>query len=171
MNCGLRMGFYKIKKKKHKKKGGYIFESCLDICKISPSSVIVNKKILCKYGLFDTKLKVCEDYELWLRLTSKIQIGYVEEPMIKKYAGHSGQLSKKYWGMDKYRIKALEKLLLNHELPYAQKVLVLDMILKKINIIILGSINRLNKRILEMYVKKFFFWRQYYYQLREDKTY
>ena len=45
--------------KKHKKQGGYIFERCLSLCCISPSSVIFKKNILDKVGLFDESLPVC----------------------------------------------------------------------------------------------------------------
>ncbi|MDA9558529.1 glycosyltransferase [Alphaproteobacteria bacterium] len=83
-------------KKKHAKKGGYIFQDCLDICKISPSSTLIKKSLFQQYGLFNTKFKVCEDYELWLRFTSKIEIGYIDEALIKKKGGHSDQLSNKY---------------------------------------------------------------------------
>ena len=31
--------------------------------------------------------------------------------MIKKYGGHDDQLSLRYWGMDRFRIRALEKMI------------------------------------------------------------
>ena len=157
-------GVFQNQKKKHEKKGGYIFESCLNICKISPSSVIIKKKTFNEYGLFDTKFKVCEDYELWLRLTSKFKVGYINTALIKKYAGHSDQLSKKYWGIDRYRIKALEKIILKGNLSFDQKQMVLNTLLKKIDIVLLGAINRINHRVLRMYAKKKFLWRQYHYK-------
>ena len=144
-------------KKKHKKKGGKIFKDCLEICKISPSSVLIKKKLFDKYGSFNTTFKVCEDYELWLRLTSKIKVYYVNEVMLIKHGGHSDQLSKKYWGIDRYRIKALENLILNTKLINKYKILALGVLLKKINIVILGSINKNNKRIFKMYSYKRFF--------------
>ena len=51
---------------------------------------MIKKELFDKYGLFDNKFKVCEDYELWLRITSKIKIGYLDKPLIKKYGGHKG---------------------------------------------------------------------------------
>ena len=54
--------------KKHQKYGGHIFEKCLDMCRISPSSVLFQKSILDKTGWFDKELRVCEDYDLWLLL-------------------------------------------------------------------------------------------------------
>ncbi len=162
----IKNGILKNQKKKHLKMGGYIFENCLDICKISPSSVMIKKEVFNKYGLFDDRFKVCEDYELWLRLTSKIKIGYVNEPLIKKYGGHAGQLSDKYWGIDRYRIKALEKILITDNLKEQQKLKVLEYLLSKINIILLGAINRNNTRIFNMYIKKKFLWLNHFYNVK-----
>ena len=166
----IKNGILKNQKKKHLKKGGYIFEDCLDICKISPSSVLIKKELFDKYGLFDYRFKVCEDYELWLRITSKIKIGYLDKPLIKKYGGHKGQLSDKYWGIDRYRIKALEKILINDTLKMQQKLKVLEYLLKKINIILLGAINRNNKRIFNMYIKKKFLWLNYNYYVKNKNN-
>ena len=166
----IKNGMLKNQKKKHLKKGGYIFEDCLDICKISPSSVLIKKELFDRYGLFDNKFKVCEDYELWLRITSKIKIGYLDKPLIKKHGGHKGQLSDKYWGIDRYRIKALEKLLINDNLKKQQKLKVLEYLLKKINIILLGAINRNNKRIFNMYIKKKFLWLNYNYYVKNKNN-
>ena len=152
-------------KKKHAKKGGYIFQDCLDICKISPSSTLIKKSLFDQYGLFNTKLKVCEDYELWLRFTSKIEIGYINEVLIKKNGGHNDQLSKKYWGIDRYRIKALEKLIVTNNLTIEYKVMAVKKLIEKINILILGAINRKNKRILKMYIYKKYIWSEYYYKI------
>ncbi len=166
----IKNGIFKNQKKKHSKQGGHIFEHCLDICRISPSSVLINKVLFEQYGLFDTKFKVCEDYELWLRLTSRIEIGYINEPLIKKYGGHKGQLSNKYWGIDRYRVKALEKLLTNNYLTFSQRLEALNILLKKIDIILLGAINRGNKRIFKMYTKKKFIWKIYYCNVASKKN-
>ena len=166
----IKNGILKNQKKKHFKMGGYIFEDCLDICKISPSSVLIKKELFNKYGLFDSKFKVCEDYELWLRIASKIKIGYIDEPLIKKHGGHKGQLSEKYWGIDRYRIKALEKILINDNLKKRQKLKVLEYLLKKINIILLGAINRNNNRIFNMYTKKKFLWLNYNYNVKKKNN-
>ena len=166
----IKNGILKNQKKKHLKRGGSIFEDCLDICKISPSSVLIKKELFDKYGLFDCRFKVCEDYELWLRITSKIKIGYLDKPLIKKYGGHKEQLSKKYWGIDRYRIKALEKILINNNLKKQQKLKVLEYLLKKINIILLGAINRNNKRIFNMYIKKKFLWLNYNYYVKNKNN-
>ncbi len=106
---------------KHKKCGGSIFLKCLPLCLISPSSVIIRRELFDTVGLFDESLPACEDYDLWLRVTKDHAVDYLPEPLIIKRGGHSDQLSKKYWGMDRFRVRALENLLKNGELTKEQK--------------------------------------------------
>ncbi len=114
---------------KHAKSGGSIFQSCLPLCVISPSSVLIRRSLLDQVGLFDESLPACEDYDLWLRICASHPVAYVETPQIVKYGGHDDQLSRRYWGMDRFRIVALEKVIeigrLNSEdLLAAKKMLV-----------------------------------------------
>ena len=70
--------------KKHQKFGGMIFNECLDICRISPSSSLFCRALLDDVGWFDETLPICEDYDLWLRVTAKYPILFVDEPLIIK---------------------------------------------------------------------------------------
>ncbi len=96
---------------KHAKSGGHIFPRCLPLCVISPSSVIIQRSLLDEVGNFDEQLPACEDYDLWLRICATHPVAFVEQPQIKKYGGHADQLSQQYWGMDRFRLKALEKII------------------------------------------------------------
>ena len=58
-------------------------------------------------GNFREDFTVCEDYELWLRIAAKYDVGFLPEPLIKKYGGHEDQLSKQFFAMDYFRVKAL----------------------------------------------------------------
>jgi glycosyltransferase involved in cell wall biosynthesis len=100
--------------KKFQKQSGDIFSQCLSHCIIAPSSAFIHKKLFQEIGNFDENLEVCEDYDLWLRLTCKHKVGLIEEAVTIKYGGHDDQLSMKYWGMDRFRVAALEKLLALH---------------------------------------------------------
>ena len=93
-------------KKKHKKYGGNIFKHCLDMCRVSPSSVMINKNVFKDIGLFNEDLIICEDYELWLRIFSHYKVLFIDEPLIIKYGGHEGQLSSSCESIEYYRIKA-----------------------------------------------------------------
>jgi len=146
--------------KKHKKRGGNIFEDCLPLCCISPSSVLMRKDLFDDIGLFDEKLPVCEDYDMWLRITSKESISYVDEPLTIKYGGHEDQLSSKFWGMDRFRIQSLEKLLNKKYLNFKQENAVYEIMIKKLNILIQGGTKRGNKDIVDIYSEKLDFWEQ-----------
>lgn len=122
---------------KHRKYSGWIFRQCLPLCIVSPSAVIVHQKVFNDVGVFDESLPVCEDYDLWLRIALKYEIGLLPEKLIVKTGGHADQLSKKYWGMDRYRVLALEKILLAG-LDQEQTGLVLDEIIKKLTILSQG---------------------------------
>ena len=130
----IRNGVRVNQMKKHKKFGGYIFEKCLDICRISPSSIMLKKEIFDEVGTFDESLKVCEDYDLWLRITSKYPVCFLDIPLIKKYGGHSDQLSKARDGIEFYRIQSLQKILESKILSKPQTLLAINMMINKMNI-------------------------------------
>lgn len=100
----------------HRKKGGQIFLPSLSRCMISPSAVILNRHLIEAHGGFDETLLAAEDYDLWLRLSWCHEVGLVSEPLVIKRGGHSDQLSRQ-WGLDRYRIRALAKLLAQPGLP------------------------------------------------------
>ena len=144
--------------KKHKKSGGNIFKNSLQLCCISPSSVVLKKQIFDDYGLFDENLEVCEDYDMWIRITAKEEVGFLDSPLVLKYGGHSDQLSKKFWGMDRFRIKSLEKNLKNEHFSKSQKINVLDTLIEKLTIVSDGALKRGNKEIFKKYSGKLQNW-------------
>ena len=103
---------------------------------------INKKKIFKKYGLFDENLPVCEDYDLWLRITSKEEVLFLNEPLVIKYGGHLDQLSKQYKIMDRYRVIALEKLLIDKRISDKQLSLTYNMLKEKIKIILNGAVKK-----------------------------
>ena len=52
-----------------------------------------------------------EDYDLWLRLCHRFPVHFIEQALIIKYGGHEDQLSRRYPAMDRYRVRALHRLL------------------------------------------------------------
>ena len=121
--------------KKHRKYGGDIYKKCLPLCVISPSSIIIHKDIFNDVGLFDKNLPVCEDYDLWLRICSKYEVLFLDQKLVKKYGGHDDQLSKKYWGMDRYRVIALEKMIDNPLLSLDNRIATINMTIRKVKIL------------------------------------
>ena len=145
--------------KKHQKFGGDIFNNCLSLCCISPSSVLINKNIFKEVGYFDESLPVCEDYDLWLKICSQEKILFINQKLTLKYGGHKDQLSKTYWGMDRFRIKSLENLILKYKLKPDQKINAIKTIVKKLKIIVNGAYKRNNSSIINQYEEKLFYWK------------
>ena len=123
---------------RHRKYSGDIFRHCLGLCIVSPSSVMIRAKLFDEIGNFDESLPACEDYDLWLRIAVKYAFHFIEEPLIIKYGGHSDQLSRKYWGMDRFRVVALKKLLDQNSLDKEKLKLTRSVFLEKCSILIKG---------------------------------
>lgn len=131
----LRNGVRVNPKNKHRKYSGLIFEKCLPLCIISPSSVMLRRKVFDTVGVFDETLPVCEDYDLWLRIAARFPILFINEKLILKRGGHEGQLSQRYWGNDRYRVKALEKIINDAGLDVRQKKLAAQELIRKSTIL------------------------------------
>jgi len=130
---------------KHQKRGGFIFEHCLPLCAISPSAVIIHQSIFEDVGLFDESLPACEDYDLWLRICAKYPVLFVESALLAKTGGHDDQLSHKHWGMDRFRLQALAKLLRGGALSPEKSALAISVFRRKFDILINGASKRGNK--------------------------
>ncbi len=149
----IRNGKHLNQMKKHQKQGGWIFEQCLPLCAISPSASLIRKDLLVEMGLFDTDLPACEDYDLWLKICSKEPILYIDEPILYKHGGHADQLSQKYWGMDRFRIKALYNILDSGSLNKEQFNQAHAMFKKKVTVFANGAFKRGRKSDAEYYRK------------------
>ena len=114
----VRRGVRVNKPAAHRKVAGQIFLPSLARCMISPSAVMLHRRLLQDHGAFDAALPAAEDYDLWLRLTWRYEVGLVDEPLVIKRGGHPDQLSRQ-WGIDRFRIQALVKLLADPDLPAA----------------------------------------------------
>ena len=139
---------------KHRKYGGDIFLHCLPRCVMSPSSVVLHRSVVEELGGFDETLPVCEDYDLWLRIASQTTVLYVPEKLLIKYGGHEDQLSRSSWGMDRYRIQALEKLLLSEVLSETQSQKAIAEMLRKIEIYVAGAGRRHRWQEVQRYTQK-----------------
>jgi len=115
----IRKGVRVNPKKRHKKLWGMIFEQSLALCLVSPSAVMIRRSLFDEVGVFDEKLPVCEDYDLWLRISCRFPVYLVDTPLIIKRGGHDDQLSASS-GLDKFRIKSLKKIIENDLLSKTQ---------------------------------------------------
>ena len=117
-------------KVKHKKPSGMIFEPSLELCLVSPSAVMMRKELFEIKGYFNEDFTVCEDYDLWLRVSSTLPVFLIDKPYTIKKGGHKDQLSR-FHSQDKFRIQSLMTLMESCELTQDQKEKVKKVLKKK----------------------------------------
>jgi glycosyltransferase involved in cell wall biosynthesis len=132
-------------KAKHAKYSGWIFEKCLPLCTISPSSAMMRRSLFSKVGLFDEALPVCEDYDFWLRVSARFPVFFINRKLIIKRGGHPDQLSQRSWGNDGYRVIALEKILSEPFITPEEREMVLKEMKRKCQILSQGFFKRGNE--------------------------
>ncbi len=135
----VRSGRRVNKRNIHTKKAGTIFKESLAMCMVSPSSAVINTSFLMKTGLFDEKMPVCEDYDLWLRITAEHPVGLIDKKLIIKFGGHDDQLSRSVYAIDRFRIYSMAKLLKGGTLSDEQKTAVVEQMMKKCRIVLSGA--------------------------------
>lgn len=128
-------------RQKHRKRAGDIFIASLSLCLVSPSAVMLRRRLLDETGLFDPELPACEDYDLWLRVSSRYRVGLIEKPLLVRRGGHPGQLSAAP-GLDRYRIHAIRKILDAGDLSLAQRKAAVSALEKKCAIYAAGCEKR-----------------------------
>lgn len=138
-------------KRRHAKYGGWIFQYCLPLCAMSPSSIVIHRSVFDTVGLFDEEMPACEDYDLWLRICARYPVLYLDEALVVKYGGHPDQLSRRVWGLDRFRIRALEKVLESGELGAEDAEAALNALLEKMDIYIAGAEKREKWDDVELY--------------------
>jgi glycosyltransferase involved in cell wall biosynthesis len=122
----------------HQKYSGQIFDKCVQQCFIAPSSLIIKKSLFSELNGFDEEFVVCEDYDLWLKISSLYEINLINKALIIKHGGHSDQLSTKFVAMDLWRMRALLRILKIRNLSDSHKACVIDSIKQKGEILIKG---------------------------------
>lgn len=127
---------------RYEKAGGFIFQRCLPVCAIGPSTVMIHQELLARLGAFDETFEVCEDYDLWLRICCDTEVAYTDEPLVRKHGGHADQLSTTHWGLDRYRIRALEKIIASGRLQGGDLSAAIDAAIDKIDVYIAGARKR-----------------------------
>ena len=129
------------KKAKHRKPSGYVYRQALPLCCIGMSTAVVKREVFEKIGLFDESLPACENYDFWLRATHSFEVKLINESLTIKDGGRTDQLSSQS-GLDKHRIKALEKMLCSNRLNEEEYRLTLGELAKKCRIYALGAEKR-----------------------------
>ena len=137
----IRRGVRVNERRVHRKQGGWQFLASLPRCLISPSAIMMRRTLWDRLGGFDESLPACEDYDLWLRLTAVVPVGFLPQRLVVKRGGHADQLSRRTPVLDRYRIKALEKALAT-PLPPDHRRAVLEQLAAKCRIVAQGARKR-----------------------------
>jgi len=134
----------------HRKPSGDIFVRSLELCLVSPSAVMMTKELFDWLGGFDEAFPVCEDYDLWLRIAANHSVALIPEPLVIKRGGHADQLSRSTWGMDRYRIAALRKVL-RSDISGERRLAALEVLRRKVTILARGARKRGKEREAAQY--------------------
>ena len=103
--------------------------------------MLIRRTLFEKVGCFDENLPACEDYDMWLRVSSRYPVFLIDTPLIVKRGGHGDQLSKMA-GLDRYRIQSLVKLLRSGNLTHDQSTAAAAMLREKGRIYAQGCLKR-----------------------------
>ena len=103
--------------------------------------------------MFDERLPVCEDYDLWLRLCAQHPVALLNEKLMTRHGGHADQLSQREWGIDRYRVQSINKILKTEILKPDDRLSAIRMLQKKCRILIQGFHKRDNMKEVRNYEK------------------
>jgi glycosyltransferase involved in cell wall biosynthesis len=137
-------------KAKHQKPSGDVFRRSLELCLVSASAAMMRTELFSRVGGFDESFPVCEDYDLWLRIAVDHSIPLIPLALVIKQGGHTDQLSHSIWGMDRYRVQALLKLL-RSGVRGEKRRWVLDALRHKVSILSQGAKRRGKKHEAAVY--------------------
>jgi len=127
---------------------GDIFAACVERCCISPSAVMLRRDLFDAVGGFDPRYRVCEDYDLWLRIARDHPVGLLHEPLVVKNGGAADQLTSMVSAFDRWRLRALLELLTD---AGAQRGVVLRGIMNKARILERGAHRHADEEVAARY--------------------
>ncbi|WP_028575166.1 glycosyltransferase family 2 protein [Desulfonatronovibrio hydrogenovorans] len=127
---------------RHRQPCGWIFEKSLELCLISPSCVVMDMGLVRQGYRFDESLPACEDFDLWLKISSVCRVGLLPEALTVRLGGHAGQLSGRIIGLDLYRIYSMLGIEKGGGLNSEQASALDRVLLKKAQIYLKGCLKR-----------------------------
>jgi len=84
-------------------------------------------------------------------LTAYHPVALLDEKLMTRHGGHSDQLSRKLWGIDRFRVQSLQKILSQENLSSGDHTAAIRMLRKKCEILIKGFRNRGNMKEIRVY--------------------
>ena len=149
----IRNGVRVNPRRKHRKPSGDIFRPSLDLCLVSPSAVMMRRELFERVGGFDESFPVCEDYDLWLRISKDTEVPLIPEALVTKRGGHADQLSRSTWGFDRFRVQAIGNLI-EAGLDREKTGWALEAMAKKVTILARGFRKRSNEAMAREYEER-----------------
>ena len=149
----IRNGVRVNPRRKHRKPSGDIFRPSLELCLVSPSAVMMRRELFDRVGGFDESLPVCEDYDLWLRISKDTEVPLIPQALVTKRGGHADQLSRSTWGFDRFRVQAIANLV-EAGLDTEQAGWALEAMAKKVTILARGFRKRGNEAMAREYEER-----------------
>ena len=83
---------------------------------------------------------------------------YIDQPLIVKYGGHDDQLSSRYPAMDRFRVRALHRLLSHETLSPGDYAAARKVLRDKLEILCRGASKHGNRELLEEFEPLREFW-------------
>ncbi len=127
---------------RHRKRAGDFFVESLRTCLVSPSAVLMRKRLFDSVGGFDEDMCAAEDYDLWLRILIDNEVGLLDEPLVTRRGGYLDQLSATTPAIDRFRILALTKLLGDDRLDSERRAATTEVLAEKCRIYAAGLLRR-----------------------------
>ncbi len=149
----LRNGVRVNPRNKHRKPSGDIFRASLELCLVSPSAVMMRRELFERVGGFDESLPVCEDYDLWLRISKDTEVPLIPEALVTRRGGHADQLSRSTWGFDRFRVTSIANLI-EAGLDPEKAGWALEAMAKKVTILAQGFRKRGNEAMAREYEER-----------------
>lgn len=132
---------------------GRVLLPSLRRCLVSPSAVAMRRSLFERHGGFDETLPACEDYDLWLRIAVETSIHLIDRELVVRRAGHPDQLSQRYWGMDRFRVRSLDRLLREAPLDRTERDEAVRVLAEKCAILAAGAARRGRESDADVYRK------------------
>ena len=111
-------------------------------------AVLVCQQRLCikvffdEIGMLDEFFPACEDHDFWLRSASRFEFKLIPEALTLKDGGRQDELSVNVWGLDRFRIKALAKMLESGVLDDENRLATMEVLAEKCRIFARGAAKR-----------------------------
>lgn len=96
------------KKIKSYKISGYVFNNLLTYNFIGSTSFpLIRKRAIDECGMFDEEFQTCEDFDMWVRISKKYKVDFVDIPLVNYYVHNDDRLTTN----TKKRIQGLSRIL------------------------------------------------------------